>query len=90
MALIPQTPRDSLDPFFLGHLSCKVFLSSRNRRILNGVAELVRHCFGMLIDPVGAAGEKVLRILEHDMILIQGMGYCAAVLDRQVSSKKQA
>jgi hypothetical protein len=60
----------SLDSFFLGHLSRKVFLSSSNGQILNGTAELVRHCFGMLIDPVGTVSEKPLQIPEHYMILI--------------------
>ena len=44
----------------------------------------------MLIDPVGAVGEKVLQILEHDMILIQEIGHRAAVLDRQVSTKEHS
>ena len=80
----------SLNLFFLGHLSRKVFFSSRNRQILNRTAELVCHCFGMLIDPVGAVGEKVLQIPEHYMILIQELGHCTAGLDRQVSTKEHS
>jgi hypothetical protein len=44
----------------------------------------------MLIDPVGAVGEKFLQIPELYMVLIQEVGHCTAVLDRQVSSKEHA